>query len=402
MSSLFKQVYLNESTQPQSFADKALSVMDTFDLTPIQSFPVQISTEQQNRAIGDARQFDITKISLMDITQLKSEPEKALAKTVSQFLGRVTHTSPQIYRMVKNLNEAFEQEKVGTIAENIINPQPSGMGKFLGMFSKKKMQEAIDKTLNELSIALQGKTMNLNNLIDQMQRELELEQVKQMKELQEMQKLKDAYRTHFMQFVESVAYLLLIAEKARKDVAQLENSGKLDGSEINELKNKLTALENRVLNQQTLMLNLPADQLVITQLEEAGIITLSESTTTATARFTRIKMTLLSIHQALTTQALQRAQAHGAALDDNLAQVRSTLTKNVSLTAASMMGDNRVKDAERLKALVTDIKELQEAVDRARDEQKVKFELARNTLSDVTTQLAQLGTQIRPDVNRTI
>ncbi|MGT2467579.1 hypothetical protein ACVOMV_25975 (plasmid) [Mesorhizobium atlanticum] len=67
---------------------------------------------------------------------------------------------------------------------------------------------------------------------------------------------------------------------------------------VQELRDKLRLLESRALALEGTYTRLPADQMVIQQIEQAGITTLQETATTVAARFASIKMTLLSIHGA--------------------------------------------------------------------------------------------------------
>lgn len=397
--SLFKPVSFG---QPVQSSAASIYQRPSLDMTVLDSFPTKLSPQMTQTAAAQANSFSLKDVNLLDISKLADTAEKGLAKTVSDFLSRCTSESPVVFRLVKELNAEIEKEKVGELAAQVINPQPGTMAKFVGMFSKKKLDNAIDEVINGLSIALRGKTKNLNDVINKMQAELERDQQKQVVSIQEMQKLKAAYQKAFTDFTTDVAYMVLILDKSKKEFQAIEAEGKMDGYELSELKQKLAALESRTIFLSSAMLKLPADQLVITQLEEAGIITLSESASTALSRFTNIKMTMLNIHQALVTATLQRNMMQGQALDENLAAVRWQLTGQVALKSAKMMGDNRVREAERLQQTVNDIAALQTEIESARANQQQQFDAAWNTLTSVTQTLGQLGTRIQPGVNRTM
>jgi uncharacterized protein YihD (DUF1040 family) len=396
---LFKPVSFGQPVQSSS---ASIYQQPSLDMSVLETFPTKLSPQMTQAAVAQANSFSLQDVNLLDISKLADTAEKGLAKTVSDFLSRCSSESPVVYRLVKELNAEIEKEKVGELAAQVINPQPGTMAKFVGMFSKKKLNNAIDEVINGLSITLRGKTKNLNDVINKMQAELERDQQKQIVSIQEMQKLKAAYQKAFTDFTTDVAFMMLILAKSKKDFQAIEAEGKLDGYELSELKQKLAALESRTIFLSSAMLKLPTDQLVITQLEEAGIITLTESTSTALSRFTNIKMTMLNIHQALVTATLQRNMLQGQALDENLAAVRGQLTGQVALKSAKMMGDNRVREAERLQQTVNDIAALQSEIETARANQQQQFDVAWNTLTSVTQTLGQLGTRIQPGVNRSM
>eukprot|EP01034_Spumella_vulgaris_P041182 gene41182-50977_t len=61
---------------------------------------------------------------------------------------------------------------------------------------------------------------------------------------------------------------------------------------------------------------------------------------------------------ALVTQSVQQLADQGAALDQNLAGVRSALMKDVVTKAANAPGDNRLAQAQQLQAIVADTAQL--------------------------------------------
>jgi uncharacterized protein YPO0396 len=136
---------------------------------------------------------------------------------------------------------------------------------------------------------------------------------------------------------------------------------------------------------------------VIRQLQNAGISTLQETTTTAASRFASIKMTLLTIHGALVTQGVQKLAQQGADLDANLLAVRSALMKDVVGKAASAPGENRLAQAQQLKAIVDDTRALVDVVEQARQKNQQMFEQARGMFAEARQEMMRLGQTIRPD-----
>lgn len=168
--------------------------------------------------------------------------------------------------------------------------------------------------------------------------------------------------------------------------------------ELDEARHKLQALQSRALALEGTLSRLPSDQLVIRQLQNAGLATWQETTTTAAARFASIKMTLLTLHGALMTQGVQRLASQGKALDDNLSAVRSQLMRDVVSSSANLPGDNRLAQAQQLQAIVAESHALQNIVLQARQANTLKFEQARQLMAQAQQDMLALGQQLRPDL----
>jgi hypothetical protein len=72
--------------------------------------------------------------------------------------------------------------------------------------------------------------------------------------------------------------------------------------------------------------------------------------------------------------------------------------KDVVTKAANAPGDNRLADANGLKKIVQETRELVQIVDRAAESNRQKFEAARGITQQARQELLALGAQIRPDL----
>ncbi|NDY74765.1 hypothetical protein G3N28_22700, partial [Desulfobacter hydrogenophilus] len=140
-------------------------------------------------------------------------------------------------------------------------------------------------------------------------------------ELQLLETLKQSYGTHFADFTLDAAVARAFLEKAKgyfeaEAARAKQNPGDVVAqARVQELQDKLRLLESRALALEGTYTRLPADQMVIQQIEQAGITTLQETATTVAARFASIKMTLLSIHGAFAVKGVQQLAARQARLD---------------------------------------------------------------------------------------
>lgn len=374
----------------------------TYPLALSQTFPVALSAEQTSIVVQNLGAADFVMMPLREVATLGNEAEVALHRTLDGFLSKIDQfENPKLFKLVAELKEKVDQQELPALADRILNGKPGAWDRFKGVFSKKALAKAMDQVWEETKRLASGKTKTLVDLVNTMDRELRTEQSKLENEIRNMEQLKDAYRDRYSDFVVTVAFMSAFLEKAKQQVQVFEQSmdqnNPVQKVEYDELRDKLQALESRALALEGTLSRIPADQLVIRQLQNAGITTLQETTTTAASRFASIKMTLLTIHGALVTKSVQQLADQGAALDANLAAVRGTLMRDVVTKAANAPGDNRLAQAEQLRGIVSETTALVGIIEQARTSNAQKFEQARNTFAQARQEMLALGQQIRPD-----
>jgi hypothetical protein len=366
------------------------------------SLPFSVSAEQMVIVNRNLAEINFTAIPTREIAMLGSEAEITLHRTLDGFLSKIDQfENPRLFKLAAELKNAVDKEQLPELADRILNGKPGMLDRLKGMFSKKALTKAMDETWEETKRLASGKTKTLVDLVSAMDHELRTEQHKLENEVRSMEQLKDAYRDRYDDFVVAVAFTSTFLEQAKAQVAAAEQSADQNDpvhkTESDELRDKLQALESRALALEGTLTRLPADQLVIRQLQNAGISTLQETTTTASARFASIKMTLLTLHGALVTKSVQRLAEQGATLDANLAAVRSLLMKDIVTKAANAPGDNRIAQAQQLKAIVAETTSLVSIVEQARASNAMKFAQARQVFDEARKEMLALGQQIRPD-----
>lgn len=364
-------------------------------------FPVTLREDQMQLAQQNLSQVDFLTLPTREVVTLGGDVETALHRTLDGFLSRIDQgNDPKIFKLIANLKEAVDKEDLPALAQRILNPEPTLLSRIGSLFNKAAAAKALAEVWEETRRIALGKTKTLVDVVQKMDSELRQEQHKLDTEIRALEQLKESYRDRYSDFVVVVAFLSLLLARAREQVAQAEQSAQpgnpQDTAHVTELKDKLQALESRALALEGTLSRLPADQLVIRQLQNAAIATLQE-TTTASSRFASIKMTLLTLHGALVTQSVQQLADQGAALDQNLAGVRSALMKDVVTKAANAPGDNRLAQAQQLQAIVADTAQLVGVVEQARADNQQKFAQAREMFAQARQDMLAVGQQLRPD-----
>lgn len=362
-----------------------------------QNFPLALSPQQQDSLLARVDAFRFTEISQHDIAALALEPELALNRTLDGFLSRIDKsTSPQLFTLVASLNQHVQDENLPELANRILNAQPSLLARILGLFNRKSLRLAASRAYEEAARIASGRSKALSELIGGMETRLRTEMTRLNEELRHLDTVKAEYRKSFVAFAEDAVFLNSALAKARADVAALEPELAGDPQRRHDLRDKLQSLESRALAVEGTLSKLPADQLVIRQLQNAGVATLQELATTMASRFASIKMTLLTIHGARMVQDLQRLGQQGADLDRNLNRVRSILMQDAVQNAATAPGNNRLAQAQQLQSVVADTQNLVALVDAARDTNQRKFDEARALMAQAREDMLTLGKGLNP------
>ena len=366
-----------------------------------------LTLDQSNGIVNQVQSLSIHDLSLLQISGLGAEVEIALHKSLGSFLDRIEKgDSPQIFRLVSELNAAIKAEDLDGLADQIINGKLGFFDKLLGLLNPKRMAASRTNMFEQLRMMVSGKSRKLSSVLDKMEKDIEVEKSRALEEARNLERLKDNYRTRFGDFVLATVFLSTLLVKAEQELAEVtaaEARGDFSRKmTLQEAQDKVQALESRALSIEAVLTKLPAEQLVIRQVQTATIQTVQEITTTTAGRMASIKMTLLVLHSAMGVQNLQRTAQQGADLDANLSKVRNRLVTQVVTSAANAPGDNRLQQASQLRDVVKNTRELQAVVEKARLDNKVKFDGARAILVQARTDLTELGAVIRTDKVLTI
>ncbi len=340
--------------------------------------------------------LDFATIPSGDIIKIGLGAEQALQKTLDGFLTRLDKkTASKLFALFGRLEQGVDDAKLPEILEKIQQGEEPGF--FAGLFAKvtgRKPEEAFREFMQEVGELISSRTRTLADEMSRLEGELSKEMKTLFGELQALEALKQAYGTHFASFTVDAAVARAFLEKARQYIAE-QTTAALPGdvsaqARLRELQDKFRLLESRALALEGTYTRLPADQMVIQQIEAAGIATLQETATTVSSRFASIKMTLLAIHGAFAIKSVQQIAHRQARLDQQLTQLRGQAIKDVAVAAAKAPGDNRIAQAEQIAAIITQTREIHELVEVAKQETEAKFDTARQMFEQSRAELAAL------------
>lgn len=369
-------------------------------LEPMNTGAIVLRQEQVPLAREALAALDFENMPSADIVTIGMGAEQNLGRTLDGFLARLDKkTAAKVFDLFGRLQKGVEDANLPEILEKVQKGEQEGF--FAGLVNSivrkltgKNADDAAREFMEELTALITGRTRTLATEMQKLEGELDREMQVLSGELNTLEQLKEKYAEHFSEFTVEAAAARALVDKAsayvRSESAKADPGDLAGQARVRELEQKLRLLESRALALEGTYTRLPADRMVIEQVQAAGVATLQETATTIAARFASIKMTLLSIHGAFAVKTVQQLSAKSAKLDEQLTKVRADALKDVAVTAAKMPGDNRLSQAKQIEAVIASTKEIDELVEAARKETDVKFDAARASFEQSRAALVEL------------
>lgn len=365
----------------------------------LDNFPVTIAPERLVLVTDRLEEMDFLTMSAQDMALIGANVERMFTDTLNGFLkGMDRLQNHGLFALFERLQQGVDEQNLPAVAEQILNNKRGVFSILMDKFrSRKGRSEAMQRARDQVTHLLQGVTETLVDLMNDMDADMGKEQCRLKNAVDDMDSLTRAYRHHFDNFAMEAAVAHAFLIRARTQVEAIANATDLNNpvqvGNLEDLRSKLQALESRSLALEGTMTRIPADQLVTRQLKAAGIDTLREVATTATMRMQSIKMTLITLGQALVMKGVQDLAAQGATLDAQLTKIRSQVVRGVVVTAANAPGDNRIAQAKQIEGVIAETRDLMNIVNAAREANRQKFDTARQIFAGARKSMLDLVQQ---------
>lgn len=382
---------------PPASASPAPAATGVATVGSLQTGAIVLKPEQVPAAEQALEGLDFASLRSADVIKIGLDAETSLQRTLDGFLARLDKESAaKVFALFEQLGRGVDDAKLPEVLERVQKgTRPSFLATALGRLRGKDRDRLARELMDQTRDLIAGRTRTLADEMHRLESELEREMQKLFAELASLDALKQSYTTHFGEFTLAAAVARAFLERARVYVAAEAAKAAPDDVaaqvRVRELQDRLRLLESRALALEGTYTRLPADQLVIQQIEQAGVATLQETATTVASRFASIKMTLLSIHGAFAVKSVQQVADRQAQLDRQLADLRGRALKDVAVAAAQAPGDNRLAQAAQIEQIIATTKEIHDLVEAAKKSTDEKFEQARQRFAAARQELASLS-----------
>jgi len=359
---------------------------------PLDTGAIVLKPEQIPEAEKAIAGLDFASMRSGDVIKIGLDAETSLQRTLDGFLARLDkNTAAQVFDLFGRLEKGVEDAKLAEVLEQVQKGEKPGLAAAIQRLLRRKSR---DEVFAEIGDLVAGRTRTLADEMGRLEGQLEGEMQKLFAELKSLDTLKESYGTHFTEFTLAAGVGRSFLERARAYVAaeqaKVNPADVAAQARVQELQDKLRLLESRALALEGTYTRLPADRLVIQQIEQAGVATLQETATTVASRFASIKMTLLSINGAFAVKNVQEVASRQAQLDRQLTEVRGRALKDVAVSAAQAPGENRLAQAQQIEQIIAQTKEIHALVQTAKQATEEKFEQARQKFAAARQELASL------------
>lgn len=364
--------------------------------TPLYTGSIVLTEEQAAKAQQMLDTFDFATMAPEDVIKLGFEAEQGLHKTLDGFLAALDpKTAEATFAVFDRLVKGVKDADLGSIQDKLIKgDKPSGFARFTGSFRGKSAEDLARDALAEVRDLLSGKTRTLDAEMKVLERQLADALVKLTGELKMISQLKVTYGAHREDFavaaavgqaLSAIAQEYVEAETAKAAAAP----DALAQARLQELQGKLQMVQSRALSLEGTYTGLPADQMVLQQIEYAGVSTLQETATSANERFARIKMGLIKLYGAVAVKGVQQMSGRLQSLDRSLATIGTAVLKDAVSTAATAAGDNRLEMANQIGETIKNTQELDAIVSAGRKTNEENFGKTSAMLQDFRKALAK-------------
>jgi len=370
---------------------------------PLNTGAIVLRPDQAVQAQAALAALDFETIAPADIVTIGTGAEQNLSRTLDGFLARLDkRTAAKVFDLFGRLQKGVDDANLPEILDKVQKGEQRGflaglLNTVVNKLTGRSADDVARELMDQLTELITGRTRTLATEMQRLEGELGREMQALSGELKTMEQLRLKYGEHFGEFTLDAAVARAFVDKASAHVqaqaAAADPADVVAQAKVRALEEKLRLLESRALALEGTYTRLPADQLVIQQVEGAGVATLQETATTLAARLASIKMTLLSIQGAFAVKAVQQLSARQARLDEQLTKVRAQALKDVAVSAARAPGDNRLAQARQIEAVIASTREIDQLVRTARQETDQKFDTARELFAQSRTALAELHSQ---------
>lgn len=356
---------------------------------------VSVNSEQEALIAKSLQSLSIHTVTMPGIVEIGGTAEKSLQQTLDGYLARIkANENPRLFELVRKLKTSVDAQELPALADKILNGDLSPWQKLLGMASPAKLQNFIHETWLKTKQVAAGKTKTLVDEMNTLGRELDAESRKVAQEVDVLGKLKENYKLKFGEFVIATCLAHSFVSKAQTEIeafkATADPNEPTAQQQLRDLDAKYQSLQSRALALEGMLTRIPVDYATLQQLEMAAVTTMQETAVTSGQRFNSIKMTLIQLNAALTTQGLQMVAEQNATLDRQLNAISGKVMGQVVNTAANAAGNNRLAQAEQIKELVKQTTELVQIAENAKASNAAKFAQASQSLEQSRAEITSL------------
>lgn len=298
--------------------------------------------------------------------------------------------SPGLFTLIDDLSKNVNQADLDTIWERTVNAKPTVKARIISWFRPSAINENLQDQYRNVYKLLTERSKGLEVKLSEIERKLVQQKHDQENNIRALHTSFETYYNSFQEVRDQFIFVLYLEEFYKTELEKFKatNSSSIQTTrKINEYESTLRDIENKRLVLQGALIKFPITVQQNQNLIEVCKNILKEIDNTLLGNFTSIRSNLLGLGVALNAQQAMLGTNTAKTLDDNLSKMSMKINSDLSVKAELFAGQSRLREAEQIRSMVLEIRNVNEEIQRAKEQSKQDIQQATDILNESAQEL---------------
>lgn len=300
-----------------------------------------------------------------------------------------------LFSLIDDLSRDIQETDIEGIWNKAVNAKPTLLAYILSIFDRNAKKKSISKKLQDIGVMLGAKSGNLKDKLAQIEKDLTAQKLEQEKSVK---MLEDSFEIYYNAFLQLRKQFALIVYLEFTYQSMLEQYKKESGGSGDLVINKKLQEYERIfadIQNKRLLLHKTLLQLPLTAQQSNNLIgvckgLIKEVDNTILVSLPSIRASLVNVSAAIQAEHAFLGNESAQKLEENLAKLSSKVSADLTVRATTLASSARLREANTVASLVSDLKDLTSRVDAAKAQSQADIASATNILTVATSDLKQI------------
>lgn len=300
-----------------------------------------------------------------------------------------------LFSLIDDLSKDIQETDIEGIWNKAVNAKPTLLAYILSIFDRNAKKKSISKKLQDIGVMLGAKSGNLKDKLAQIEKDLTDQKQEQEKSVK---MLEDSFEIYYNAFLQLRKQFALIVYLEFTYQSMLEQYKKDSGGSGDLVINKKLQEYERIfadIQNKRLLLHKTLLQLPLTAQQSNNLIgvckgLIKEVDNTILVSLPSIRASLVNVSAAIQAEHAFLGNESAQKLEENLAKLSSKVSADLTVRATTLASSARLREANTVASLVSDLKDLTSRVDAAKAQSQADIASATNILTVATSDLKQI------------
>ena len=319
-----------------------------------------------------------------------------LNNQLKTFTSKMTAVkTPGLFPLMALLQKDIDKADFEGIWNKTVNAKPTLMARFLNMFDRSAKDQSLTDQYQNIFKTLTERGKGLEATISDIERKLVLQKAEQ---LRNIAMLESSFEIYYQSFVALRKQYILCQYLEYSYAKQLENykatvnpeSDLMLAKNVKDYENMMTDISNRRLMLHAAMLKLP-----ITVEQNKQLIRVCKNLTkeidiTQQSSFPSIRSSMAGLGISLNAQQGMLGNEAARKLEENSSKLLMKTVSDLSVKSILMSSESRLQDANNIKSLVEDFKNMHDRISAAEQQSAANYQETENILNEVSHEIKHI------------